>query len=186
MEWLREGNQDVLAFQINEPTTPYTGSVTYDVGLKGPDLFTVRYRFGGSVMTKNSRYIQIVIIDLKTGRVLETDDLFRAEKLTAAGMSGFTRLLGRRLPAGRERTGDACDVGGPYSSGTEDVPLEHVYDGYLYAMPTRQGIEFYPPLPSMGYGMLCAWTMYRIPYRDLGEFIRPEVFRAAGVPVPPR
>ncbi|MBE1534360.1 serine/threonine-protein kinase [Actinomadura algeriensis] len=183
-EWLRGGNKDILAFQPDEPATPYTGNVTYDVGLGGPGLFTVRYHFGGSVMTKNSRLIQIVIIDLRNGRVLGTDDLFRPEKLTATGMSGFTRLLGRHLPTDRDGVGDACDVGGPYSSEAEDVPLEHVSEGHLYAMPTRQGIEFYPPLFSMGYGMVCNWTMYSVPYRDLGEFIRPEIFRAAGVPVP--
>ncbi|MFA1544915.1 serine/threonine-protein kinase [Actinomadura chokoriensis] len=190
VRWAQDAGSEMSAFVgTDDPATPYTGKVDYEVGLSGPKLFSVRYRFSGTVMTKNSAVVRVVTVDLTTGRALASRDFFRADALTRPGMSALTRLLGEYGPG----HGALCE--GPFWSLQErrylDVPdeatdLTPAMASRLQVLPTPTGADFYLPLFAMGYPMTCArdWRVFHVPYRRLGEFIRPEILRAAGVPVP--
>ncbi|WP_169804069.1 hypothetical protein, partial [Actinomadura formosensis] len=190
--WAETAGSDMSAFsQRDDPANPFTGKVDYDVGLGGPRLFSVRYTFGGTVMTRNTPAVQMVTVDLTTGRALAGRDLLRADALTRPGMSALTRLLAEYGPGhGALCEGPFWDSSGRgYTNvppGATDLTPGLVAEGVLYMLPTRAGIDFYPPVSRMGYSMACgrAWRAFHIPYRRLGRFVRPEVFRAAGAPVP--
>jgi Protein kinase domain len=180
--WARTAGHDLSAFTgTADPPTPYTGKVAYEVGLRGPKLFSVRYTYGGTVLTRNTALARMVTVDLSTGRVVPPRGFFRADALTPAGTHAFTRLLIEYGPGG----GSLCEDEPP-GPDTGDVTPAMIEDGNVALLPTRTGIDFYPPEPALGYSMACgrAWRAFSVPYRRLGRFIRPEIFRAAGVPVP--
>ncbi|WP_192809232.1 polysaccharide deacetylase family protein, partial [Actinomadura montaniterrae] len=180
--WARTAGRELSAFTgTADPPTPYTGKVTYQVGLNGPKLFSVRYAYSGTVLTRNTALAQMVTVDLTTGRAVPPRDFFRADALTAAGTRAFTRLLIEYGPGG----GSLCEDESPDPDGGDVTPAM-IRDGNVQVMPMRTGIDFYPPEPALGYSMACgrAWRPFSVPYRRLGRFVRPEVFRAAGVPVP--
>ncbi|WP_344280711.1 polysaccharide deacetylase family protein, partial [Actinomadura napierensis] len=180
--WARTAGKDMAAFNgTGDPPTPYTGKVTYEVGLSGPKLFSVRYAYGGTVVTRTTATAQMVTVDLTTGRAVPPRDFFQAGALTAAGTHAFTRLLVEYGPGG----GSLCE-GEPADPDGGDVTAAMIEDGNVSLMPTRTGIDFYPPEPALGYSMACgrAWRPFSVPYRRLGRFVRPEIFRAVGVPVP--
>ncbi|HEU5029752.1 MAG TPA: protein kinase [Spirillospora sp.] len=180
--WARTAGHDLSAFTgTADPPTPYTGKVTYQVGLNGPKLFSVRYSFSGTVLNRNTALAQMVTVDLTTGRTVPPAGFFRADALTAAGTRAFTRLLIEYGPGG----GSLCEDESPDPDGGDVTPAM-IKEGRVNAMPTRAGIDFYPPEPALGYSMACgrAWRPFSVPYRRLGRFVRPEIFRAAGAPVP--
>jgi serine/threonine-protein kinase len=191
--WAATAASDLAAFAPrDDPANPYTGKVEYDVGLNGPRLFSVRYTFSGTAMTRNTPAIRVVTVDLTTGRALAARDFLRPDALTQARMSALTRLLGEYGPG----HGALCDEG-PFwdadgrrytgkPSDAQDLTPALVNEGVLHMLPTRQGIDFYPPVARMGYSMACGreWRAFHIPYRRLGSFVRPDVFRAAGAAVP--
>ncbi|WP_344407440.1 hypothetical protein, partial [Actinomadura nitritigenes] len=180
--WARTAGHDLSAFTgTADPPTPYTGKVTYEVGLNGPKLFSVRYSFSGTVLNRNTALAQMVTVDLTTGRAVPPRDFFRADALTPAGTRAFTRLLVEYGPGG----GSLCEDE-PAGPDTGDVTPAMIRDGHVQVLPTREGVDFYPPEPALGYSMACgrAWRAFSVPYRRLGRFIRPDVFRAAGVAAP--
>ncbi|MBD2900431.1 hypothetical protein amrb99_94350 [Actinomadura sp. RB99] len=180
--WARRAGQELAAFTgTGDPPTPYTGKVTYEVGLNGPKLFSVRYSYSGTVLTRNTALAQMVTVDLTTGRAVPPRDFFRADALTTASTRAFTRLLIEYGPGG----GSLCE-NEPAGPDTGAVTPAMIRDGNVQVLPTRKGIDFYPPEPALGYSMACgrAWRAFSVPYRRLGPFIRPDVFRAAGVAVP--
>ncbi|WP_216858084.1 serine/threonine-protein kinase [Actinomadura verrucosospora] len=190
--WSRTAGPDMSAFTgPSDPPTPFTGDVRYDIGLSGPKLLSVRYSFGGTVLTRNSALVKVVTVDLGTGRAVPVRDMFRADALTDTATHAFTRLLAEYGPGG----GSLCE--GPFWNpdqrrytavppDAEDVSPDLIKDGSVHAMPTRKGVDFYLPLSLMGYSMACGreYRAFSVPYRRLGRFLRPEVFRAAGAPVP--
>ncbi|MFG2015123.1 serine/threonine-protein kinase [Actinomadura geliboluensis] len=191
--WAESAGSDLAAFlPRDDPANPYTGKVEYDVGLKGPKLFSVRYSFSGTVMTRNTPAVQVVTVDLTTGRALASRDFFRPDALTGPRMSALTRLLAEYGPG----HGSLCGEGPFWDSERRqyvdtppydrDLTPTLVNEGVLHMLPTRQGIVFYPPVSRMGYSMACGrqWRPFDIPYRRLGRYIRPDVFRAAGAAVP--
>ncbi|WP_217711269.1 serine/threonine-protein kinase [Actinomadura sp. NAK00032] len=191
--WARSAGPDLAAFRPrDDPANPYTGKVEYDVGLKGPKLFSVRYTFSGTVMTRNTPAVRVVTVDLTTGRALAGGDFFRSDALTGPRMSALTRLLAEYGPG----HGALCDEGPFWDEesrryvdtppASRDLTPALVNEGVLHMLPTRQGIVFYPPVSRMGYSMACGrqWRPFHVPYRRLGRYIRPDVIRAAGAAVP--
>ncbi|MFB4310514.1 serine/threonine-protein kinase [Actinomadura sp. GTD37] len=190
-EWARYAGPGLAAFtDRDDPAHPYTGRIAYDVGLGGPKLFSVRYTLTGTVMSRNTSPLATVTVDLTTGRALANRDFFRAGARTRTGTSALTRLFIEYGPGGGALCeGDYWDsrrrryVSAP--TGATDLTPEQLDESVLL-IPTRTGIDFYLPLPSMGYPMVCgrADHAFHVPYTRLGRFVRPEIFRAAGAPVP--
>lgn len=179
-DWVQYAGPGLASFTTkDDPAHPYTGHIAYDVGLGGPKLFSVRYTLTGTVMSRNTSPLGTVTVDLTTGRALANRDFFRPAARTRTGASALTRLLTEYGPNG----GSLCKY--EPVLGPEDLTPEDLDDGVIL-IPTRKGIDFYLPLPSLGYPMICgrADHAFRVPYKRLGTFVRPEIFRAAGAPVP--
>ncbi|MFA1540714.1 serine/threonine-protein kinase [Actinomadura monticuli] len=190
-DWTRYAGPGLASFtDQDDPAHPYTGRIAYDVGLGGPKLFSVRYTLTGTVMSKNTSPLATVTVDLTTGRALANRDFVTADAHTRTGMSALTRLLveygpnGVSLCGGRYWDADGRRYVEVPPEATDLTPEE--FDDGVLLIPTRRGIDFYLPLPSLGYPMSCgrAEHVFHVPYTRLGRFVRPEIFRAAGVAVP--
>ncbi|MDL4772079.1 protein kinase domain-containing protein [Actinomadura xylanilytica] len=178
---------DIASFSgPSDRPTPFRPSDSYETGITGPRLFSVRYQFTDTQRNTGSPFT--VNADLTTGRKLETRDLLLPAVITTAGARTLTRLLERYGPGG----GSLCEQGGsgfkekPWETDPttpRDLSAENLSKGTDLLLGKR-GAEFHIPLFDLGYSMACvrSRTPIVVPYERLRDVLRPDVLAAAGAP----
>jgi serine/threonine-protein kinase len=160
------------------PPKPYTAAVSYEIGLSGPRLMSVRYR--PQEAQRNTVYPFQVTVDLTTGRELNASGLLRPEYLT---LNGTRTLVGRLMGAGLASGDETCrgeeHPAPDWTLISQD--LKNRKGGLFSVFLTRGRAEIGFPMMSLGYSMACnrASPYAKLPYAQLGDVLRPEIVRQA-------
>ncbi|MBO2455116.1 protein kinase [Actinomadura barringtoniae] len=181
-QWATDVHTDTASFMGSKnPAKPYTAALTYETGLSGPRLMSVRYR--PQEGQRNTVYPFQVTVDLTTGRELKAPDLLRPEAVTVSGV----RALGDRLMRAGLVSGDPTCRGEEHpapdwSQVAKDLKDREGRDGgyiKIFLAPGRGEIGL--PMFTLGYSMACnrASPYAKLPYAQLGDVLRPEILRQA-------
>ncbi|GAA4631325.1 hypothetical protein GCM10023196_060310 [Actinoallomurus vinaceus] len=187
-------DQQMERYRTHSAATPISEqrkvTTTIEVGLRGPHLLSVRYRFEAAGMAMGDRVESFVsrsvTVNLTTGRRLRAQDILRPEVLTPSGVRRLIQRIGRLSPGG-----SLCEGGKIWSPRLSPAGIDSDDKDvrYLDLLPTATGIEFNVLLYMMGYDMACAESFVSVPYAKLSDLVVP-AFRAdaqrsaSALPVP--
>ncbi|GAA2602825.1 serine/threonine-protein kinase [Actinomadura fulvescens] len=174
-QWMTSAHSDIRAFGGTDGSQ--RPSATYETGLSGPRLMSVRYNFADT--QRNSGYPIVTTVDLATGRELKGRDLFRPEVMSLAGTKALIRRLMRNGLANTQ--GCEGENGAPESRWMIS-PERLTGDGVFSLLLTRRQAEIGAPMFMLGYSMACnrSAPFAKLPYTELRNVLRPEILRHVG------
>jgi eukaryotic-like serine/threonine-protein kinase len=152
---------------IQEPgggTTTLT--VTPHLTMRGPNFVSVRYEngFESDYMTTSSwDDVRTTTVDLHSGTIVGTRDVFRADPLDQHDLALLAQTLETRADGG---ICDGADAGPPHLTLTE----ADIGDAVLAAFGPET-IEFSLALERIGYANFCSTQSVAVPYDDIAELL---------------
>jgi serine/threonine-protein kinase len=160
------------------PPTKNAGIATsVEIGLRGPRLVAVRYRFRGHDDAPLTPFDQVatraVMVDLTTGRRIRARDILQSTALTRSSLTDLERRIDRAAP-----NGGLCDGTtkvAPDGLSPKTVDNDDVATRVLDLMPTGSGVRFGVVPPLLGYPFACTATEVTIPYAQISDLMRPEM-----------
>jgi hypothetical protein len=160
-----------------------------ELGLRGPRLLSVRYRFDGggtAPLDRTDMFVsRAVTVDLTTGRRLRASDILQPEALTPSGIRRLIQRVGRYSPNGSLCPGGEVSSPRLSSSGIDSDDKDR---RYLDLLPKPDGIEFNVLMYMMGYAMGCDESFVSIPYSKITDLVSPAIVadarQSAPVPAP--
>jgi hypothetical protein len=173
----------------SSPLGTPTATTTIELGLGGPRLLSVRYRFDAgdkAVLDRTEMFVsQAVTVDLNTGERLRASHILRPEVLTPSGITRLLQRIGRSSPGG-----SLCPGGGISSPRLSPSGIDNDDSAvrYLDLLPTRTGIEFYIIKYKIGYAMGCDQSFVSVPYGKISDLLAPVMMadaqRSTDTPTP--
>ncbi|GAA4608378.1 hypothetical protein GCM10023195_32770 [Actinoallomurus liliacearum] len=173
-------DQQLQRYRTHRLAIPVQGeskvTTTIQLGLRGPRLLSVRYRFDGggtAPLDRPDMFVsRAVTVDLTTGRRLRATDILQPQALTPSGIRGLIQRIGRNSPNGSLCPGGKVSSPRLSSSGIDSDDKDR---RYLDLLPGPDGIEFNVVMYMMGYAMGCDESFVSIPYSDLADLISPAI-----------
>jgi hypothetical protein len=167
-----------------------TAKTAIELGLRGPRLLSVRYRFDAgdkANLDRSEMFVsRAITVDLTTGARLRAADILRPEILTPAGIQRLLQRIGKSAPDGSICPGGW--IGSSQQLSSSGVDNDDDRARYLDLMPTSTGIEFNVLPNRIGYIMVCDEAFVTIPYDKISDLLRPglaaEIQSSTATPAP--
>lgn len=145
--------------------------ITSHLRLRNANFLSVRYENQpdvGAISNSSWHSYDTVTVDLRTGRALTPEQVFRPEARTADGLDALEQKLVDHSPE------PLCED--PTGGSELDIAADDL-GGAILVTFTRDGAEFTVDLPALGHITACGIRTVVIPYADLTDVLDPALAR---------